>query len=233
MDVLKDIHDQAFSDPINLPVDLQGWNDHANFINYFDEALQRTNTKSAVSIIEVGTWKGLSSIKMANHLKKQDKPGTIIAIDTWLGSPEHMRMQVLGARELGSTTLYRQFLANVMHTGFTEYIYPFPISSIQGGHFLEENKVMADIIYIDAGHEYEAVSLDIIVFWRLLKPGGTLIFDDYVWTGVRRAIDEFAECVGVPVVHTGNVACIVKPTTSCPTVELTLTKQQNNKSKIL
>ena len=50
---------------------------------------------------------------------------------------------------------------------------------------------MADIIYIDAGHEYEAVLLDAQLYWNLLNPGGYIIFDDYSWPGVIKAVDEF------------------------------------------
>jgi predicted O-methyltransferase YrrM len=222
MDIINTIHDQAFSKHIDIPVDMQGWNDNANFIFFFDQAVLRCD--DVVHVVEVGSWKGLSACIMAERLKINNKSDTsrIIAIDTWLGSPEHMRMDVLGNRELGTTTLYHQFLANVMSLGFQNYIYPFPISGVQGGHFLEQNNVLVDIIYIDAGHEFEAVALDIVVFWRVLKPGGTLILDDYAYHDVQRAVQQFALCMNVSVEYKGTVACIVKPTTATSTVKIAM-----------
>jgi predicted O-methyltransferase YrrM len=42
-----------------------------------------------------------------------------------------------------------------------------------------------DAIYIDGGHDAGTVLLDGMLSWRLLKPGGILIFDDYLWETER------------------------------------------------
>jgi len=64
-----------------------------------------------------------------------------------------------------------------------------------------------DIIYIDGSHSKEDVLEDAVLSWRLLKEGGTLIFDDYRWAGSlvggtavtptelpKIAIDPFIQC---------------------------------------
>ena len=38
-----------------------------------------------------------------------------------------------------------------------------------------------DIIFIDGSHYYGDVMIDSQLSWRLLKPGGVLIWDDYLW----------------------------------------------------
>jgi predicted O-methyltransferase YrrM len=56
-----------------------------------------------------------------------------------------------------------------------------------------------DIVYVDGSHRAADVAADAREAWRLLKPGGVLIFDDYLWgkgekqPGERPqpAIDEF------------------------------------------
>ena len=55
-----------------------------------------------------------------------------------------------------------------------------------------------DIIYIDGSHQAAHVLADTVLAWRLLKPGGLLIFDDYQWKRdqpaelrPRTAIDAF------------------------------------------
>ena len=60
-----------------------------------------------------------------------------------------------------------------------------------------------DIAYVDADHRARHVLLDAMLVWRLLKPGGILIFDDYLWEEHSRppierpqlAIDLFLEAL--------------------------------------
>jgi len=43
-----------------------------------------------------------------------------------------------------------------------------------------------DWIYVDADHRYEAVARDATVAARKLKPGGTLVFNDYtMWSPIE------------------------------------------------
>jgi len=60
-----------------------------------------------------------------------------------------------------------------------------------------------DAVYVDGGHDAGTVALDALLAWRLLKPGGTLMFDDYLWEPGRPlsgrpqlAIDLFREALG-------------------------------------
>jgi SAM-dependent methyltransferase len=57
-----------------------------------------------------------------------------------------------------------------------------------------------DMVYVDGEHLSAAVLLDAALSWRVLKPGGLLIFDDYGWepsrpafSRPRMAIDVFVE----------------------------------------
>ena len=57
-----------------------------------------------------------------------------------------------------------------------------------------------DIIYIDGSHYVYGVLVDAVLAWRLLKPAGVMIFDDYLWEPnfpasdrPQRAIDLFLE----------------------------------------
>ncbi len=42
-----------------------------------------------------------------------------------------------------------------------------------------------DIIYIDASHEGRDVIADAVMSWKLLNPGGIMIFDDYIWDKLK------------------------------------------------
>jgi hypothetical protein len=174
---------------------IEGWM-APEFVDYFGKALQRVlhRTRAPV-IVEVGTWKGLSANTMASLCRAANVTPQIVCIDTWLGSPEHMEGESSSqgmSRINGLPTLFAVFLKNTKRLGNDSVIYPFPISSVQGAHYLIRKNFVADIIYIDAGHEYESVLLDIKLFWQLLQQDGVMIFDDWRWPGVRKAIQEFA-----------------------------------------
>lgn len=47
-----------------------------------------------------------------------------------------------------------------------------------------------DIIYLDASHFADEVLEGAVLCWRLLKPGGILIFDDYRWGGTDMSPEE-------------------------------------------
>jgi hypothetical protein len=61
-----------------------------------------------------------------------------------------------------------------------------------------------DLIYIDGSHRALDVLQDAFLGWRLLKPGGLMIFDDYLWrtdqpplTRPQLGIDIFMESISV------------------------------------
>ncbi len=49
-----------------------------------------------------------------------------------------------------------------------------------------------DAVYVDGSHRAADVLLDAVLAWGLLKPGGTLILDDYMW-GPELPVDERPE----------------------------------------
>lgn len=177
-------------------LDLSGWMDNS-FCTEFQNAIGN-HTKI---VLEVGSWKGLSTVTMANICKTLDIYPSIIAIDTWLGAPEFWTWGIddptrgISLKKIhGYPTVYETFIKNVKSLGHDDLIIPLPISSIQAVEVLAYHRILADVIYIDAAHEYEAVYQDMCKYWDLLKSGGTMIGDDYIihnWPGVVRAVDTF------------------------------------------
>lgn len=173
--------------------DMQGWNSHHDFL---------TSTLDLVDpriVIEVGVWKGGSSIHMAKTLQARGKAASLIAIDTWLGSWEHYEQSDYFPSLLmqnGYPTLYYTFLTNVVSCGLQNVIVPLPLDSANAFHVISRKNIRAQVIHIDAGHDYEAVMNDLRMWWQVLEPGGYIIADDYdsegrVWPSVRNAVDAF------------------------------------------
>lgn len=42
-----------------------------------------------------------------------------------------------------------------------------------------------DFYYVDGSHVAPDVMADAVLGWRLLKPGGIMVFDDYEWGAYR------------------------------------------------
>lgn len=151
-------------------------------------------------ILEVGSWKGASAIRMAQALRAQGTEAAIICIDTWLGSLEHLDGSasegVARYRRHGYPQIYYQFLANVLHAGVDDLIVPFPTTSATGARFLSAARLRADLVYLDGSHQEEDVYTDIVLYWRLLRRGGILLGDDWdsgpMGRGVQKAVRRFA-----------------------------------------
>lgn len=188
------IYDGFVLDPNSI--DMQGWGDHP----ILTWAIERLHPKL---VIEVGTWKGRSAIAMANRAKELNLECEIVCIDTWLGSPEHWNHQNQSYYSSlkfkhGRPTIYETFLSNVISNHCEDVITPLSLPSETAFFILEKVSARAQLIYIDAGHEYSSVLRDISLYWELLDDGGIMILDDYLgWQGVTRAVNEFAAEKGI------------------------------------
>jgi hypothetical protein len=156
-------------------------------------------------IIEVGSWKGASAVHMAQCLKDLGVQAKILCIDTWLGAIEFwgnkqdpQRYLSLGLKN-GYPTVFYQFLANVVKSGFQDVIVPFPQTSVTAARWLRQQGVQADAIYVDGSHEEEDVFVDLCGYWQVLAPGGIMFGDDYdqFWPSVRAAVQRFSKVFSV------------------------------------
>ncbi|WP_396442671.1 class I SAM-dependent methyltransferase, partial [Limnospira sp. PMC 1286.21] len=70
-------------------------------------------------------------------------------------------------------------MSNVIRSGLKDYIIPFPMVSATAAAFFDRNEIKADLIYIDAAHDYESVTNDLHNFYPLLSQGGIIFGDDF------------------------------------------------------
>ena len=180
------------------PVDITGWHSE-------DAVFERLITEVRPNItVEVGSWKGKSAIHMAHMMRlKGNHTGKIVCVDTFLGSLEFWTsrddLERYGSLMLkhGFPQVYYQFLANVLHSQVEDVIIPFPVpSSLAANWFKKANEAtpgfIADLIYLDASHEYRDVIADIQMWWENLRSGGVLFGDDYsTFEGVKKAVEAF------------------------------------------
>jgi Methyltransferase domain len=168
--------------------------------------------------IEVGCWKGGTAVRLASLLKAQGDDAVIVCVDTWLGSVEHWAGTVPGwdirpYLKHGFPALYHQFLANVMHSRCEDVIVPVPNTSSIAARLLARQQVVADLVYIDGSHDEDDVYQDLLHYWKLLRPGGLLVGDDWhaYWYGVICAVNRFARERDLPLQVAGQKWLLRKP----------------------
>jgi predicted O-methyltransferase YrrM len=202
--------------PANLfEHDLQGWNSQHAYLSDAIAALRPS------VIVEVGVWKGGSTVFMANEAKALGLPSVVIAVDTWLGSSEHWVIDVNFAEMSllnGYPALYYKFISNVIRAGVADHVLPMPTDSLSAAEILKSLGISAEMIHLDSGHGYESVIADLRAWWPLLVAGGILIGDDYTprggggWVSVQRAFDDFFGALDlIPIENIGEKCRVRKP----------------------
>lgn len=191
--------------------DLQGWGDQDPIFDYVVRHFH------PVVILELGSWKGASAIRMADLLRDYNIPGLVLCIDTWLGSNESLwrvaeNRQMLRLRN-GYPDMFGQFIRNIQHSGHQQRIRHLPMTTGCAAGLLAAYNIVPDAIYIDAGHDEAEVAADIAGFWPLLKPGGIMFGDDYTteWPGTVRAVNRFVADQGLKLMGTEVKWLVRKP----------------------
>jgi hypothetical protein len=135
-------------------------------------------------IVEVGSWKGRSSVYMAVEIENSNKKIKFDCVDTWLGSPnEELHQQDQLVKE---DKLYDLFLSNIEPV--KNIITPVRMTSVEASNSYEDQSI--DVVFIDACHDYECVKEDIKAWLPKVKLGGIISGHDIDWPGVKQAIYE-------------------------------------------
>ena len=171
---------EPYDSNVDLPYLEHGWLRPENKI-YLENFIAQLNPKV---VVEVGTWLGLTAMMMADRLPANS---VVYAVDTFEGSTEHAAISFL-------PVLYQQFLSNVKHRQLTHKIIPVKKASLEAA---KEFKVKAQLIYIDASHDYENVYADIMAWYQHLDVGGIFCGDDWGWPGLNQAVMDAAQKLNV------------------------------------
>lgn len=148
------------------------------------------------TLVEIGSWMGLSGITMANALyATRNLDARIFCVDTWLGSPEHQDFDFIKRDEM-----YEKFLANVRGARADLVIRPVRAPSLEAAARFRDESI--DVLFIDGDHSYEACLDDMLHWLPKVRPGGLVVGHDcyaYEDNGVYRATLRFTELTGIPV----------------------------------
>lgn len=151
-------------------------------------------------IVEVGSYEGQSACFLIQLLGNLH-PLEIYCIDTWLGGQEHARIDMAVVEDRFERNI-GECVASVAHNVSVTKVKS--ASDYALAHFLAQGKAnQIDMIYIDGSHEAPDVLVDAVLGFKLLRVGGLMVFDDYLWgqgptsdpiTNPKLAIDGFLNC---------------------------------------
>ena len=177
---LRKLHPWPEEEP-DVRHDWSGW-----FSRNHKNLFSRIISESTEVVVELGSWLGKSSRFIAQKLSDN---GTIICVDHWKGSPEFGNDPKLSGKV---PTAYETFVKN--QWGLKDKTIMIRDSTMDGLRSIQMCGVIPDIVYIDAGHDYDNVSADIAKCIEIF-PNAMLVMDDYQprWPDVVRAVDEAAE----------------------------------------
>ena len=156
----------------------------------FKSQLMPLAGKFGLRFLQIGAFTGNASVWLVDNILTQ-RNSVLEDVDTWSGSDEQEH------KEMDWLDVERTYDSRI---AFRPNIIKYKMDSKEFLRSIE--KVTFDFIYIDGDHTAEGVLQDAVLGWRLLKPGGIMAFDDYLWEDPRGiefqpgwAIDTFVGAV--------------------------------------
>lgn len=140
-------------------------------------------------VLEIGSYEGRSTVWMLENVLLH-KDSKITCVDPYKPYSDLDKFPVnwgeVEARFKKNTEPYKDKIVSVKE---------------ESTSFLKRTSDMYDVIYVDGGHTSEQCLIDGVLSHLVLRKGGIIIFDDYMWSQLakapnvpRAAIDAFMEC---------------------------------------
>lgn len=133
-----------------------------------------------IKVLEIGSYEGESTCYIINFLANK-KNAELHCIDTWNGAIEQKN------RKVDMKEVERRFDKNTkiaLLKSKTQLIF----NKLKGKSdillsklLIEKKENYFDFIYVDGSHEAPDVLFDALMAFKLVRIGGVIAFDDYIW----------------------------------------------------
>ena len=136
-----------------------------------------------LDVLEIGSWEGRSACYLLRKLPQ----ARLTVVDTWGGSDEMLR-----AREERARVAEQRFDQNtrLWAARVTKH-------KMASDAFFQARPPgpQFDLVYVDGSHHADDVMRDALSAFAALRPGGVLIFDDYLWRFYPRPVQNPAGAI--------------------------------------
>ncbi len=127
--------------------------------------------------LELGAFEGRSAVFLIENSTPFGR-FEIVCIDTWAGGGEHQALDMKAAEARFDRNIAR---AKAKHDCVVHKIKSDTVTGM--ARLLAEGQAGSfDVAYVDASHEAPDVLTDAAMAFKLLRVGGIMIFDDYLWS---------------------------------------------------
>lgn len=130
--------------------------------------------------LEIGSFEGRSAVWAVENMMEDG--GIFVAIDTWQGGEEHSEIAMLRVEDR-----FEHNVAVLKEKFPDRRVAKMKMQSYLAFGYLNEGKQF-DFVYIDGSHIAKDVLADACMAWPLLKSGGVMAFDDYLWGDAKDAL---------------------------------------------
>jgi predicted O-methyltransferase YrrM len=147
-----------------------------------------------IKAVELGSYEGRSAVWMLENILTHPD-ASLTCVDSWKDGVNTTDLE-------GTKPDWKAVKANFRDN--LEGYYSPKLEVYDGRTFdylREEPRESVDLIYVDASHTAHDALIDGVLSHLILKPGGIIIFDDYLWGALNHApnvpkgaIDAFMEC---------------------------------------
>lgn len=120
--------------------------------------------------VEIGSYEGSSAMWIAENLLAAEG-SRLYCIDLWEGE--------------GAAERFERFKSNIAELPDPGKVTPIKALSRDALVRLAADGVEADFVYIDGSHAAPEVMSDLVLSFGLLRKGGLIICDDYLWSDPR------------------------------------------------
>ena len=155
----------------------KGFNFNTNWHSIVEKNLDPIFEKFSIQkILEIGSFEGQS----ACYFSKKIAYGQIHCLDTWKGDDD------LREKNIDFKIIEKNFdknikLANEINPKVNFFKYKSESYKKLSEFITQGKENYFDLIYIDGAHDSQNVLFDAVSSFKLVKEGGIIIFDDYLW----------------------------------------------------
>ena len=119
------------------------------------------------AIVEIGSWKGRSTVCLANG-SRDGGSARVYAVDPHIGSSEHQRIY-------GPTDTFAEFLFNLEWSGIRERVEPVREPSANA---VDKVPQEVGLLFVDGAHDFRSIRQDLDLWFPQVSEGGRIAVHD-------------------------------------------------------